>query len=240
MSADKADECVSAKDGILNFYKQYQEGKRKQYITTGIAKIDKYTYMNKGDFIVIGARPSAGKTAITLQMALHMAKTHRVAYFSLETSAEKLYDRAISNFAHVSFRNIKNGLVGEESALEWQKIATASSAFSNLDLFIVPASGYTVSKIESKAVELGAEVIFVDYLSLVKARGKDRFEQVTNVSMGLHNLAQQRKIMVVALSQLSRNGVNEPSMSDLRESGAIEQDFLQLSCINWVNCWKLR
>ena len=224
MSADKADECVSAKDGILNFYKQYQEGKRKQYITTGIAKIDKYTYMNKGDFVIIGARPSAGKTAITLQMALHMAKTHRVSYFSLETSAEKLYDRAISNFAHVSFRNIKNGLVGEESALEWQKIATASSAFSNLDLFIVPASGYTVSKIESKAVELGAEVIFVDYLSLVKARGKDRFEQVTNISMGLHNLAQQRKIMVVALSQLSRNGVNEPSMSDLRESGAIEQD----------------
>ena len=121
-------------------------------------------------------------------------------------------------------RNIKNGLVGEESALEWQKIATASSAFSNLDLFIVPASGYSVSKIESKAVELGAEIIFVDYLSLVKARGKDRFEQVTNISMGLHNLAQQRKIMVVALSQLSRNGVNEPSMSDLRESGAIEQD----------------
>lgn len=224
LSADKTDECVSAKDGILNFYKQYQEGKRKQYITTGIAKIDKYTYMNKGDFIVIGARPSAGKTAITLQMALHMAKTHRVAYFSLETSAEKLYDRAISNFAHVSFRNIKNGLAGEESALEWQKIATASSAFSKLNLFIVPASGYTVAKIESKAVELGAEVIFVDYLSLVKARGKDRFEQVTNVSMGLHNLAQQRKIMVVALSQLSRAGQDEPTMRDLRESGQIEAD----------------
>ena len=97
--------------------------------------------MNKGDFVIIGARPSAGKTAITLQMALHMAKTHRVAYFSLETSAEKLYDRAISNFAHVRFRNLQNGLVGEESALEWQKITTASRAVSNLDLFIVPASG---------------------------------------------------------------------------------------------------
>lgn len=224
LSADKADECVSAQDGILNFYKQYQEGKRKQYITTGIAKIDKYTFMNKGDFVIIGARPSAGKTAITLQMALHMAKTHKVAYFSLETSAEKLYDRAISNFAHVSFSNIKNGLVGESASKDWEKIATASSAFSKLNLFIVPASGYTVAKIESKAVELGAEIIFVDYLSLVKARGKDRFEQVTNVSMGLHNLAQQRKIMVVALSQLSRAGVNEPSMSDLRESGQCEND----------------
>lgn len=224
LSADKTDECVSAKTGILNFYKQYQEGKKKSYITTGISKIDKYTYMSKGDFIIVGARPSAGKTAITLQMALHMAKTHRVAYFSLETSAEKLYDRAISNFAHVSFSSIKNGLVGEKASQEWQKIATASNAFSNLNLFVVPASGYSVSKIESKAVELGAEIIFVDYLSLVKARGKDRFEQVTNVSMGLHNLAQQRKIMVVALSQLSRAGVKEPSMSDLRESGQCEND----------------
>ena len=224
LSQDKSDECVSAKEGILNFYKLYQEGKKKQYITTGIGKIDKYTYMNKGDFIVVGARPSAGKTALTLQIALHMAKYHKVGYFSLETSPEKLYDRAVSNFARVSFNSIKNGLSGEDADKDWQKIATAAGAFSKLNLFIVPASGYTVPKIESKAVEMGCDVIFVDYLSLVKARGKDRFEQVTNVSMGLHNLAQQRKIMVVALSQLSRAGVNEPSMSDLRESGAIEQD----------------
>ena len=224
LSQDKSDECVSAKEGILNFYKLYQEGKKKQYITTGIGKIDKYTYMNKGDFIVVGARPSAGKTALTLQMALHMAKYHKVGYFSLETSPEKLYDRAVSNFARVSFNSIKNGLSGEDADKDWQKIATAAGAFSKLNLFIVPASGYTVPKIESKAVEMGCDVIFVDYLSLVKAKGKDRFEQVTNVSMGLHNLAQQRKIMVVALSQLSRAGVNEPSMSDLRESGAIEQD----------------
>lgn len=224
LSADKSDECVSAKEGLMNFYKQYQEGKRKEYITTGIAKIDKYTYMSRGDFVIIGARPSAGKTALTLQMALHMAKTHKVAYFSLETSAEKLYDRAVSNFTNVSFSSIKNGLTGENSAKEWQKIAAASGAFSNLNLFVVPASGYTVSKIEAKAVELGAEIIFIDYLQLVTGRGKDRFEQVTNVSMGLHNLAQQRKIMVVALSQLSRAGQDEPSMRDLRESGQLEAD----------------
>lgn len=224
LSEDKSDECVSAKDGLMNFYRQYQEGKRKEYIKTGISKIDEYTYMSRGDFIIIGARPSAGKTALTLQMALNMAKTHKVAYFSLETSAEKLYDRAVSNFANVSFGRIKNGLTGEGSEKDWQKIATASTAFTNLKLFIVPASGYNVPKIEARAVELGAEVIFIDYLQLVNGKGKDRFEQITNVSMGLHNLAQQRKIMVVGLSQLSRAGSSEPSMKDLRESGAIEQD----------------
>lgn len=224
LSEDKSDECVSAKDGLLNFYKQYQEGKRKEYIKTGISKIDEYTYMSRGDFIIIGARPSAGKTALTLQMALNMAKTHKVAYFSLETSAEKLYDRAVSNFANVSFAKIKNGLVGENSEKDWQKIAAISKPFTELKLFIVPASGYNVPKIEARAVELGAEVIFIDYLQLVGGKGKDRFEQVTNVSMGLHNLAQQRKIMVVALSQLSRAGSNEPSMKDLRESGQCEND----------------
>lgn len=224
LSEDKSDECVSAKDGLLNFYKQYQEGKRKEYIKTGISKIDEYTYMSRGDFIIIGARPSAGKTALTLQMALNMAKTHKVAYFSLETSAEKLYDRAVSNFANVSFARIKNGLVGENSEKDWQKIAAISKPFTELKLFIVPASGYNVPKIEARAVELGAEVIFIDYLQLVGGKGKDRFEQVTNVSMGLHNLAQQRKIMVVALSQLSRAGSSEPSMKDLRESGQLEAD----------------
>lgn len=224
LSSDKSDECVSAKEGLMNFYKQYQEGKRKEYITTGISKIDKYTYMSRGDFIIIGARPSTGKTALTLQMALHMAKNHKVAYFSLETSAEKLYDRAVSNFTNVSFGNIKNGLTGEGASKDWEKIAAASSAFSNLHLFVVPASGYNVAKIEAKAIELGAEVIFIDYLQLVEGKGKDRFEQVTSVSMGLHNLAQQRKIMVVALSQLSRAGANEPSMKDLRESGQCEND----------------
>lgn len=224
LSSDVSDECVSAKQGLLDFYARNQQGKKKEYIRTGIDKVDKYTYISRGDYIIIGARPSTGKTALTLQMALKMAKDFNVVYFSLETSAEKIYDRCISNFTRTNFSSIKEGMCGENAAKEWENIAKCSGNFSKLKLHVVPASGYTVAKIEAKAVELSADVIFIDYIQLLQGKGKDRFEQVTNISMGLHNLAQQRKIAVIALSQLSRAGSDEPSMKDLRESGQLEAD----------------
>ena len=211
------DSTMSAKEGFLKFYSSLQ--RPEEYIRTGFEKLDKYTYFCPGDFVVIGARPSKGKTALTLQMALHMSKSHRVVYFSLETRHNNLFGRMAANLSGIELSKIKM-----RTGFDFTQLAQTSKAFDSLNLHTVEAAGWSVTQIKAKAVQLGAEVIFIDYIGLIDAPGKSRYEKMTNISIDLHTLAQQSSITVFALSQLSRDGRGEPTLEHLRESGQIEND----------------
>ena len=208
---------VSAADGFLLVADSL--GKPRQYIGTGFRKLDSLLFIAPGDFVVIGARPSVGKTAFSLQMALHMARTRKIVYFSCETSAQKIYERALACYGNLSFRQIKQG-----GQIPKDKLERLKDGFSSLRLSVVEAAGWTVTEIQAKAIQERAEVVFIDYLTLLSAEGKSLYEKATNASKGLHTMAQQSKIAVVALSQLNRAGDSEPTMVNLRESGQIEQD----------------
>ena len=208
---------VSAADGFLLVADSL--GKPRQYIGTGFRKLDSLLFIAPGDFVVIGARPSVGKTAFSLQMALHMARARNVVYFSCETSAQKIYERALACYGNLSFRQIKQG-----GQIQKDKLEMLKDGFSSLCLSVVESAGWTVPEIQAKAIQERADVVFIDYLTLLSADGKSLYEKATNVSKGLHTMAQQSKIAVVALSQLNRAGDGEPTMVNLRESGQIEQD----------------
>lgn len=216
LNTTESGKTFSAKECLTKFFAGKQ--KPKDYIATGIAKLDQNAYLDRGDYVIVGGRPSAGKTALTLQLMLHMARTHKVAYFSLETSAEKLTDRLVANFARVGLGTIKGGNP------DWENIARCTDGFCKLNFHVVEASGWTVPQIKAEAIKLGAEIIFIDYIGLIKSEGKSRYEKTTNASIDLHVMAQQTGIMIIALSQLKRGGTGEPSMDDLRESGQLEQD----------------
>lgn len=219
LSYTERDTTLSAADGILQFCEV--RSTPKTYIKTGIERLDKYTALDRGDFVVVSGRPSSGKTAFTLQLARHMAQSVRVVYFSLETSVGKLMDRLVANVMGIPLTRIKRGNMEDR---HWDIVARDMSAFGALHLYLVEAAGWTVPQIKAKAVQLSADVIFVDYLGLVRSEGRSLYERVTAVSGDLHTMAQQGKFLVVALSQLSRAGQGEPDMTSLRESGAIEQD----------------
>ena len=218
---NNSSEVLDIKQAISNFYST--KGNKREYIATGFETLDKHVFIETGDFIVLGGRPSAGKTALTLQIALNMAKKRRVAYFSLETKPDKIFDRVFANLVEMNLRDIKTGGSSIESR-DWNKFSANIQNMHTLDFQVVKGAGMTVTQIKAKAMELKADVIFVDYLGLIKSAGKDRYEKVTNVSMDLHTFAQQSNLPIIALSQLKRKDDKTPTMDDLRESGQIEQD----------------
>lgn len=198
---------------------------KPEYISTGFSILDRMTFIEPGDFIVVAGRPSTGKTAFTLQLMLNMAKSgKKCAYFSLETNADKLYQRAVTCFERLNYDHVKmRRLTPEEQQIELQM----SEKLLALPFHFIEAAGMTADMIEHEAVSMGADVIFVDYLGLVQDKAKSRYEKVTNTSLALHTIAQKNNITVVALSQLRRvQGVElkKPRMDDLRESGQIEAD----------------
>ena len=108
--------------------------------------------------------------------------------------------------------------------MDWARIAECADPMKRRRFHVVEAAGWTVPQVKAMAARLRADVIFIDYLSLLRGEGKSLYERVTNISMELHTLARQSKLAVIALSQLNREGKGEPDMTSLRESGQIEQD----------------
>ena len=214
----------TAKEGIFGFVMR-QTGKPPDYIRTGMARLDRYTRFEKGDMVVIGARPSNGKTAFSIQLGLAMAKAGRkVVFFSLETSVEKIMDRAVTNFYGLNFSDVKDCKIYSE---EYEDFTIDTDRFYNLPFEVVEASGRTVGWIKSEAIRRKADVAIVDYLGLVRGQGKSRYEQVTQISLDFHTAAQETKTLFIVLSQLRRpeNATEKiPSIQDLRESGQVEQD----------------
>ena len=191
--------------------------------------------VEKGDFIVVGGRPSTGKTALTIQCAYHWGKTHRVGYFSLETNRHKVIDRLASHVMRISKNRIRRNQLDDR---DWTRFAQESPRIAKTGLEIIEAAGMRVSDIQAFATMRGYEIIVVDYLQLIEEPGKSSYESVTAISKKLHTLAQRRGITVVALSQLARMDKNSPrhaTMSDLRESGQIEQDADIILMLNPVD-----
>ena len=226
----KQEDTVSAEEMYLRFLDRLDHP--KEYIQTGFSKLDKFTYFELGDYIIIGGRPSAGKTAFTLQMMRNMAKERTVAYFSLETNNDKLGDRLIGGYNDVSLSEIKRNSIPDG---ELQKIVSGYDEFKKLKFFTIRAAGYSIEQIQAKAMQLHAEIIFVDYVTLIRQSGDGLVERATKISMGLHTLAQKNGIMVIALSQLNRSGAKSNrgrggdkqeslDMTALRDSGQFEQD----------------
>lgn len=197
------------------------------FIKWGIEPLDNELYVQLGDFVVIGGRPSAGKTLLALQFALFMAQARRVGFISLETSKEKLTERAISHLSSVPLYKLKKPRLLDET--DWAKIGAAEKLLSNLDIEIADRGNRTVQQIRALALNRRWQIVFVDYLQKLSGSGKTRYEQVTNISQELQTLAQTSGICVIALAQLSRGGGQgecdkPPTLEGFRESGQIEQD----------------
>lgn len=218
LSGRKSVRTETAMQGMIGFIRR-QKGKAPEYIKTGFSRLDKFTKFSAGDMVIIGARPSNGKTAMSLQIALNMAEQgKKVVFYSLETSAEKINDRAITCFYNLEFDDVKNcksGFPAEDMDPD---------AFATLPFEVVEAAGRTVQWIKTDAVRRKADVVMVDYLGLVRGRGASRYEIVTQISQDLHEAAQETKMLFVVLCQLNRQSNGLPNMQDLRESGQIEQD----------------
>lgn len=221
-------ERLSAKDMVLDFMDRHGEGKHPDYYTWSIRKLDDKLYTERGDMILIGGYPSAGKTALALRFAWHMAVTRRVGFYSLETKHTKLADRSMATLAGIDMGAIKRSAMTQD---DWKKVAAHAEDISKCSMDMIPAGGMTVQDIKADALANRYEVVFLDYLQLISApHAYTRTEAVTSISIGLHQMAQGNNITVVALSQLKRAGTSKdgeevaPTMSSLRESGQLEQD----------------
>lgn len=212
---------VTMADALKSFADRHS--RMAEYISWPIKELDSRVFAELGDFIVIGGRPSTGKTALTIQCAYHFAKRYKVGYFSLETSAEKVFDRQMAHIAQLDMQDIKLSAISDAG---WATFAEASMEIHKVPLEIIPAAGFSVADIKAITTMRGYQVIVVDYLQLLRAAGENRTTQVTNISIALHTMAQSMGVLVVALSQLARQGKDGgmPGMDALRESGQIEQD----------------
>lgn len=189
--------------------------------------------LQDGDLIIVAARPSMGKTAFATQIGKYAAVQNKksVAVFSLEMPKEQVYERLLVNESMVDGHKIRIGLFEEE---EEQRIGRASARLSLADIFIDDTSGITVPEIRTKSRKLkakkGLDLIIIDYIQLMRCHKKaeNRQREITEISVGLKNLAKELKVPVMALSQLSRAVEQRqdkiPTMADLRESGSLEQD----------------
>lgn len=221
-------EAWSMADAFKNFMESQAAEKKREYIGYGIREIDEGTYTERGDVVVIGGEPSAGKTALALVLAYHMAKKYRVGFFSLETGPRKLTDRLVSSALGIDFNLIKRQQMQES---DFEKAAEGSSEFASRKLTLLRSSGWTVSQIQSISRSYGFEVIFIDYVQLIEPEGDPRAgmtQAVAGISRALHIFAQRSNTLVVELAQLSRPqkqaGWREPTMHDLKETGQLEQD----------------
>lgn len=203
-------------------------------LSTGLRDLDaKINGLNKGNLLLVAARPAMGKTSFALNMALNVAKKYKktVAFFSLEMSREELAMRLLSSESFVDSQKMATGKLTEE---EWVKIGMASSALSQTDIRVDDNGGITVAEMNAKLRRLdNLGLVVIDYLQLMQGSGygrssDNRVQVVGDISRSLKVMAKELNVPVVCLSQLNRaaegRSDKRPVLSDLRESGSIEQD----------------
>lgn len=205
-------------------------------LPSGFIELDKLTTgFQKSDLILVAARPSMGKTAFTLNIASYAGlHGYKVAFFSLEMSKEQLMQRMLCSEGGIDAQRLRKGELDEE---EWNKLVAVADKLSQAPIFIDDTPGITVMELRSKArrlkAEQGLDLIIIDYLQLMQGRpsknGSDnRQQEISEISRSLKALARELDVPLIALSQLSRSvesrQVKRPMLSDLRESGSLEQD----------------
>lgn len=220
LMADKPNlKITTMADALASFMQRHTQ--KPDYLTWPVPELNDQIYGELGDFFIIAGSPSTGKSAWALQCAWHWAKQYKVGFFSLETSSEKLFDRQMAAAAQINMEVIKRNVL---SQAEWDKVCGMNPEITARNLELIPAAGMTPADVRAVTMMRGYQIIFIDYLQLLAASGDNRTAQVTSISIALHTLAQSMGVTVVALSQLARKKEGAPSMSDLRESGQIEQD----------------
>lgn len=222
-------------ESFAEIEKLYNQKEAITGIPTGFADLDyKTAGLHKSDLILIAARPAMGKSAFALNIATNAAINAKVPViiFNLEMSKSQLVNRMLCSEAMVDSNKIRTGKMDEE---DWVKLATALGPLSEAPIYIDDTPGITVSEIRAKCRKLKLEkdigLVVIDYLQLIQGSGKknaSREQEISEISRSLKILAKELDIPVVALSQLSRaaeqRADHRPMLSDLRESGAIEQD----------------
>jgi len=205
-------------------------------VPSGYTELDRITQgWQKSDLIILAARPSMGKTALALNLARNAAVDFNkpVAFFSLEMSSVQLVTRLISSETYLPAEKLRKGDLAE---YEWQQLNTKIAPLVNAQMFIDDTPQLSIFELRAKCRRLkqqfDIQMVFIDYLQLMTSGGDNkgnREQEISNISRSLKSLAKELDIPVLALSQLSRNvesrpGSKKPILSDLRESGAIEQD----------------
>ncbi|MEM9028826.1 MAG: replicative DNA helicase [Pseudomonadota bacterium] len=228
----------------------YQRDGHLSGLSTGMADLDRRLGgLQKSDLIILAARPSMGKTSLATNIAYNIARTHKyeqqsdgskktidggiVGFFSLEMAAEQLATRIISEQAEIPSEKIRRGMITED---EFRRLVEKTREMSQAPLFIDQTGGITVGQLAARARRLkrqhGLDLLVVDYLQLLSGSAKSasagRVQELTEITTGLKALAKELEVPIVALSQLSRQVEQRedkrPQLSDLRESGSIEQD----------------
>ncbi len=215
----------------------HRDGSKFRGIPTGFHDLDNIMAgLQKSDLVILAARPSIGKTSLALDIARHIAVRENVAVgmFSLEMSSDQLVDRMLAAEANVDLWRLRTGrLKSEGDNNDFQRIGDAMGVLSEAKLFIDDTASANIMEMRTMARRLQAEhhlgLIIIDYLQLMEGRGGDnRVQEISEISRGLKNLARELNIPILALSQLSRavesRSPQIPKLSDLRESGSIEQD----------------
>jgi replicative DNA helicase len=231
-------ELVPVRQVLSEYYDRIEYLTRHQDemlgIPTGFTDIDKILGgMQRSDLIILAARPSVGKTSLALSFAQNATKKYkqRVAFFSLEMSSEQLVQRLISAETGIDSQRLRRGNLTED---QWQKFMTAYNNLSQALLFVDDTPSISALELRTKArrlhAETGIDLIAIDYLQLMQGdfRSENRVQEISSISRALKALARELNVPILALSQLSR-GVESrtdkrPILSDLRESGALEQD----------------
>lgn len=231
-------EFVPIRKVVMNAMERIEKASQTQGTVTGIATgfIDldfKTAGMQPSDLILVAARPSMGKTAFVLNVAEYAAfrKNQCVAIFSLEMSKEQLVNRLLSMESKVDSQHIRTG---DLSDLEWEQLIESAGMIGSSNLIIDDTPSISIAELRSKCrkykLEHGLQMIIIDYLQLMSGSGKNesRQQEISDISRSLKALARELNVPVIALSQLSRaveqRPDHRPMLSDLRESGAIEQD----------------
>ncbi|GIO13562.1 replicative DNA helicase [Cohnella xylanilytica] len=239
----RTDTMVSMKDAVMKFHEQFE----KVYygtdggvsgIPTGLTDLDALTAgLHKTDLIIIGARPAMGKTSFAQQIALNVSLQpngkpgYPVAFFSLEQSTDQLARRAMANQAMIDLSKLNSGLIEDQ---DWEKYTKAMGLLTEANLVIDDQPGLTVNEIKAKCRKIkrerGLSLILIDYLGKIRAPDPrmNRYEAVSENARMLKDMAKEFDVPVICLAQLSRSVEQRqdkrPMMSDLRESGEIEQE----------------
>ena len=235
-----SEEYVPIKQVVLNALDVIERASKTKGTVTGIPTgfIDldyKLSGLQRSDLVLIAARPSMGKTAFVLNIAQHVAfrQNKAVAIFSLEMSKEQLVNRLFSLESHVDAQILRTGNLSDT---DWEKLIEGAGTIGSSRMIIDDTSGITISEMRSKCrkykLEMGLDLIIIDYLQLMSGsnsrKNESRQQEISEISRSLKGLARELNVPVLALSQLSRaveqRPDHRPMLSDLRESGAIEQD----------------
>lgn len=228
-------ESVSWVDCVSEYIDRMRDGKPPEYLTWSLREIDERLHVEAGDFVILGAEPSAGKTALSLQFAYSQAAAGiPVGFFSLETPRTRLVDRLMAETQVAGIELLRSRL-HKLGPRDYERAGAAGMRADHIPLKIV-RNAWTIDDIRSETILSGYRVIYIDYLQLIRMPGASRHETVTNVSIELHRLASELGVTVVALSQVTNaekgKARKAATKNDLRESDQLLQDAEIIMMLN--------